>query len=133
LDEQEDLLNSTEAKAHTNNISTSIYYSDGSVCDTQRSYYETICNPATITDATYNYIFASSYIRSLRRGETYRYGVIFYTIRGERTSVMWIDDIKVPSENEIPSTTFENGKLYAHPIGIQFSINLPQDSKYVQY
>lgn len=135
LDEQEDLLNSTEAKAHTNDISTDICYSDGSVCEAQKKYYETICNPTTITDATYNYVFASSYIRSLRRGETYRYGVMFYTVRGERTSVMWIDDIKVPSEDEIPSTTFENGKLYAHPIGIQFSINLPQESKYeyVQY
>lgn len=133
LDEQEDLLESSPAKATTSDISTSIMYSDGTVCCTQQDYYDTILNSTIVQDATYNYSFASSYLRSLRRGETYRYGVILYTDRGERTSTLWIDDIKVPSEQEIPSTVFENGKLYAQPIGIQFNVTVPEDSPYTSY
>lgn len=133
LDEQEDLLESSPAKAMTSDISTAIMYSDGTTCCTQREYYNTVLNSNIIQDATYNYSFASSYLRSLRRGETYRYGVILYTDRGERTSTLWIDDIKVPSEQEIPSTVFENGKLYAQPIGIQFNVTVPNGSPYTSY
>ena len=112
LDEQESLLDCTQAVAHTSDIDTSIKYSNGTGVQSQSKYYSSICDVNTITDATYNYSYASSYLRSLRRNETYRYGVIFYTNKGERTPVMWIDDIKVPNESVIPSTVFENNKLY---------------------
>ena len=132
LDEQESLLDCTQAVAHTSDIDTSIKYSNGTGVQSQSKYYSSICDVNTITDATYNYSYASSYLRSLRRNETYRYGVIFYTNKGERTPVMWIDDIKVPNESVIPSTVFENNKLYAQPIGIEFKISL-ENTKYVQY
>lgn len=38
----------------------------------------------------------SSVVRSLRRGEVYRYGIVFYDKYGSRTNVFWIQDIRTP-------------------------------------
>jgi hypothetical protein len=38
----------------------------------------------------------SSVVRSLRRGEVYRYGIVFYNKYGSRTNVFWIQDIRTP-------------------------------------
>jgi hypothetical protein len=60
-----------------------------------------------ITTDTYvidihNNILNGEYGRSLRRGESYRYGVVFYTKDGKRTSVQCITDvIDIPDGNPI--------------------------------
>lgn len=73
----------------------------------------------------------SSMFRSLRRGETYRYGIIYYNKFGQRTDVQWIDDIKVPSNFVTQATSVENHNghkvLYAKPIGIQFDVNIDEE------
>jgi hypothetical protein len=46
-------------------------------------------------DTYQNPIVASSLL-SLRRGETYRYGIIFTDKKGVSSSVKWIADITVP-------------------------------------
>jgi hypothetical protein len=43
-------------------------------------------NPNEAKD-TYNNIFTSSLLRSLRRGETYKYGTVFYDKYGRRSDV----------------------------------------------
>lgn len=75
----------------------------------------------------------SSMFRSLRRGETYRYGIIYYNKYGQRSDVQWIDDIKVPSNCTFEATSFTedrtkgindwNQTSTAHPIGIEFSVS----------
>ena len=42
----------------------------------------------------------SSLLRGYKRGETYRFGIIFYTLKGEATYVEYIGDIKFPDISE---------------------------------
>ena len=51
---------------------------------------------------TYNDLLISSQLRSLRRGEVYRYGIILYDKNGRQSDVNWIADIKTPTANEFP-------------------------------
>jgi hypothetical protein len=39
-------------------------------------------------------------LRSLRRDEVYRYGIILYDKSGKRSDVNWIADIRTPSNRE---------------------------------
>lgn len=70
----------------------------------------------------------SSMLRSLRRGETYRYGIVYYNKYGQRTDVQWIDDIKVPSNYTFESTQATKGTtgpevtIKARPIGVEFQV-----------
>ena len=64
-------------------------------------------NPTLVKD-TYNNIFTSSLLRSLRRGETYKYGIIYYDKYGRRSDVISIDDITIPEI--IPNTP--GGELF---------------------
>lgn len=74
------------------------------------------------------------YLRSLRRGETYRYGIILYGENGERSEVKWIADIKVPDIIESPLTTRRSvggsnpETITANLIGIEFTANNLDDS-----
>lgn len=73
----------------------------------------------------YDNIFTSSLLRSLRRGEVYRYGIVFYDEHGNRSDTLWIADIRTPDINIYPITKIKDGKLYARPIGIEFKVTKP--------
>ena len=92
----------------------------------------------------YNNIITSSLLRSLRRDEVYRYGIVFYDSYGNKSDVLWIADIRTPKhdESDIQSSnaielsdtassqyggldTFK-AKLDARPIGIEFNVTKPQ-------
>lgn len=84
-------------------------------------------------------------LKSLRRGETYRYAIVFYDRFGLTTEAKWIADIKVPELYDNGFNTFtahggtgdiiceSNGfrstrcDLVTHPIGIRFEVNLPDE------
>lgn len=85
----------------------------------------------SICGAGYNNIFVSSLFRTLMPGETYRYGIVFYTKEGKRSNVHWIADIKAPdiiediyadleTQNAENNNGGGNGKLPV--IGIEFSV-----------
>lgn len=80
-------------------------------------------NPEAV-QATYNNIFTSSLLRSLRRGETYKYGIVYYDKYGRRSDVQKLGTIDTFEMDEDPTFKVEDGILYARPIGVQ--INLPQ-------
>lgn len=46
----------------------------------------------------YNDRFTSSLFRSLKRDETYRYGIVLYDKFGRHSDVQWIGDIKTPED-----------------------------------
>lgn len=52
---------------------------------------------------TYNDQITSSLLRSLKRNEVYRYGIVFYTKKGKHTNVNWIADIRTPKCNDLPT------------------------------
>lgn len=82
----------------------------------------------SVRDAGYNNIFISSLFRTLMPGETYRYGIVFYTKEGKRSNVHWIADIKAPDILEDIYTTSDfDGKLPI--IGLEFSVTMPDQLK----
>ena len=66
---------------------------------------------------THDDAVTSSCIKSLKRGEVYRYGIILYKEDGTRSDVIWIGDIKIPGPDIIPLTNGQNG---TYQIGIEF-------------
>ena len=69
-------------------------------------------------------------LKSLRRGETYRYGIVLYSDKGESTGVKWIADIKVPEMHTKNFNTFlshKNGiELEVYPLGIEFNVDISE-------
>ena len=62
----------------------------------------------------------SSLLRSLKRGETYRYGIVFFNKYGARSNVQWIADIRTPSVGQLPLYDPDGNKQI---LGIQFQFN----------
>ena len=71
-------------------------------------------------DKMYHDIFSSSILRSLKRGETYRYGIVLYSADGNRSNVYHIGDIKVPRMREFP--IYDDNFVYS--IGLEFKVTL---------
>ena len=95
-----------------------------------RDYFESKdVNPA-LAKANYENIFTSSLLRSLRRGEEYRYGIVFYDKYGRRTDVTKIADVTVPPARFYGGSDPEekifdidnNDHLFANSVGVQFTI-----------
>lgn len=82
--------------------------------------------------------FISGLLRGYKRGETYRFGIVFYTIKGETTFVEYIGDIKFPDISEEDSVTNSSTTKFwplsqtgtpstvtiGYSLGIKFSIDL---------
>lgn len=82
------------------------------------------------TSLSYDDPFTSSILRSLRRNEVYRYGIVFYDKYGRRSDVKHIADIKTPSIDDVPMFfSSDDNDLYALPLGLQFQINIPNKIK----
>lgn len=83
--------------------------------------------------------FISGLLRGYKRGETYRFGIIFYTKKGEASFVEYIGDIKFPdiSEQDAANNTSQtrywptcqdsptdNRVTIGYSMGIEFTIDL---------
>jgi hypothetical protein len=90
-------------------------------------YFENRNINPELAKSSYNNIFTSSLLRSLRRGETYKYGIVYYDDKGRRSDVHEIGEVS-PQELSGSNPTFKiniaNGRLEAFPIGV--AITLPQ-------
>lgn len=86
-------------------------------------------NPADIK-ASYQDIMTSSLLRSLRRGETYKYAIIFYDKYGRRSDVLPIGEKEIDSYSRYGDGapfTYDDGVLTANPIGVNIKIPQVQD------
>lgn len=83
-------------------------------------------NPNNIV-SSYNDMFTSSMLRSLRRGEQYKYAIVYYDKYGRRTDVKEIGIANVEEIQQSKPFTIKNGKLIAHPIGVKITIPQPVD------
>ena len=76
---------------------------------------------------TYANPIISSSLASLKRGETYRFGIIFTDKDGISSPVKWITDVTVPDINIKGFYSFmnrlENRELSVLPLGIEFNIH----------
>lgn len=83
-------------------------------------------NPDKKND-TYQNPKVASQLLSLRRGETYRFGIIFTDKKGVSSPVKWIADITVPDLHITGFQTFMNGikekELSVMPIGVEFELH----------
>ncbi len=99
-------------------------------------------NPYTYPDYHSPYICSS--IKQYRRDELYRFGIVFFSKKGEPSYVHWIGDIKMPHtympqqnqalvtrvplapnyENYYPLTCGESSIIYGNPLGIKFTVNV---------
>lgn len=61
-------------------------------------------------DLSYDDILTSSMLRSLKRNEVYRYGIIYYDKYGRRSDVQWIGDLKTPTLKESNNFKFITDK-----------------------
>ena len=73
------------------------------------------------------YIYTLKQVPSLRRGELYRFGVIFYDESGNKSSVKHIADIEIPWDDASVSNLFgkTNNKFTGKSIGIEFTLTNP--------
>src|SRR5690606_36546804 len=84
--------------------------------------------------------FLSGVLRGYKRGETYRFGIVFYNKKGESSFVKYIGDIKFPDISEQDGAANDTGTNYwitatdegvsgsshitkAYALGVQFSID----------
>jgi len=78
-----------------------------------------------LADKSYEDIFTSSLLRSLRRGEEYRYAIIYYDKYGRRTDVLDLGKKTVKEYVENVPFEIKNGKLVAKPVGAKITIPVP--------
>lgn len=97
------------------------------VFETDMSYHSTNGIGTTYSDTA-----TSMVIKSLRRDEVYRYGIILYDKCGFASTVKWIADIRVPSVlwNGFESFYAHGGDdgtvdLVVRPIGVEFDVKMP--------
>ena len=108
---------------------------DESVIVDASEYFDT-----DIRNSSYANPSVSYFLKSLRRDEIYRYGIILYDDEGNISPVQWIADIRVPKSSVNGFETFSKHpviitrsstegyyELLMHPLGIQFTVNnLPE-------
>ncbi len=81
--------------------------------------------------------FISGLLRGYKRGETYRFAIVFYTTKGEATFVEYIGDIKFPDISDVngsetipgtgikyfPIALEDSGDTIGYSLGIEFTID----------
>ena len=96
--------------------------------------------PTITCSDTYNDPECVLKLKSLHRGETYRYGIVFYDKFGRHSSTKWITDIKVPDLTVKGFDTFGRPVVYngytnnttdldTYPLGVYFRVNIPSEYK----
>jgi len=78
----------------TNQSWTTIYDALGDNDFSNNSYYGSYASPIN-----------SGQMIGYKRGETYRFGIVFYSNIGQRSPVKWIGDIRIPTVDEMTGTS----------------------------
>ena len=104
-------------------------YTFGQIGVNLDDYFKQRSINADLAKPNYDNIFTSSLLRSLRRGEQYRYGIVYYDKYGRRSDVKTICSVDVEpiSDQKMPfGTEIISGQelLVAYPKGVK--IKIPQ-------
>lgn len=83
--------------------------------------------------------YLSAIYRGYKRGEVYRFGIVFYSKTGKQSFVKWIGDIKFPEtwgnigQLDFPTSTVVGGVCKTHQMGIRFDIDLSSVANQIGY
>lgn len=112
------------------NAKTNKYQTSDSIGRSDENWEKYIKTHGFDTNVADNYsdIFTSSIFRSLKFGEVYRYGVVFYNKHGKRTNVQWIADVRTPYECELELPNVQDN-VYA--LGVEFSFDKTKMQEFV--
>jgi hypothetical protein len=72
--------------------------------------------------------FLSGLLRGYKRGEVYRFGIVFYTNKGEATYVEYIGDIKFPDLSDVNdevTCTVDGVDYYYYPTALEENAGVP--------
>lgn len=103
----------------TNNKIENVFEDQNKVATLKSNDIVSDCGFPKPNKVTHEDAVTSSCIRSLKRGEVYRYGIILYKNDGTRSDVIWIGDIRIPGPDIIPL----NDEYSTIQIGIEFTLN----------
>jgi hypothetical protein len=91
----------------------------------------------TINGYTFKHIYKNPkdplfnfYFTGYRRGEIYRFGIVFYDNFGNQSPVYYIEDIRMPDPDENGFNLFykdSNGYTHGKILGLRFTVNIPPD------
>ena len=123
VNDSDDYIDLNDGITFTNQISGQYikYNSVEDVVIDGSEYFNT-----SVGNTTYQNPSVSYFLKSLKRDELYRYGIILYDDMGNASPVKWIADIRVPNANVPGFEPFAkdvDNKLYAYPLGVQFTVN----------
>ena len=124
-----DTIDGTVPSVAENNFSSSDTIRGTSVNIKVNDYFKNRGVNPDLAKSSYNNIFTSSLLRSLRRGETYKYGIVFYDSKGRRSDVLPIGKASILSIKDDNRLTFgiQSNKLVAYPIGVNITLPQPKD------
>ena len=124
-------LHQTHVDSQSSAEKQSLGYSPGSVPALGDGY--TYTNQSFENNAS---PFLSGLIRGYKRGETYRFGIVFYNKKGESSFVQYIGDIKFPDISDRDSfvnnsgtayfpvaNTPDDDNTYAYQLGVKFEVD----------
>ena len=122
-------LSTSTSSIPTQDESSNNEFSDSSI----REYFEERNINPSLPKNTYNDIFTSSLLRSLRRGESYKYGIVYYDKYGRHTNVLKLENQQndspidpVPEINDnSPITQIVSDNVLANTLGVSISIPTP--------
>ncbi len=122
------VLNEFELDSNTNNNKSGTNVANrtiGATLDTGDNYsYTNYASP-----------YMSQIYKGYQRGEIYRFGIVFFDVKGRSSKVKWIGDIRFPSFRDYIAGTdnrlaeYDSGTIKSDLIGIKFSVrNVPTDA-----
>lgn len=120
--DEETISTYSSSYLHYNTTSNEFEYYSNDASGTQAPKEKDIISDCGFPEpdkVQHNNAITSSCIKSLKRGEVYRYGIILYKNDGTRSDVVWIGDIRIPG----PDIVELNKNYTTKQIGIEFTLN----------
>ena len=99
--------------------------------DTHKGQTDAVLNGKTLPMGglwrNYKNPFIESWFKGYMRSEVYRFGVVFFDLKGRASAVKWIADIRMPDGYDNPTFTQTATELQGNILGIEFTVTIDAD------
>jgi len=65
-----------------------------------------------------------AHFRGHMRSEVYRFGIVFFDLKGRPSAVKWIGDIRMPEAGEMPTFNMTDTELKGNVLGLRFNVQI---------